>query len=103
MTCYDVIRKLVPVLVMDNWKLVILRELRLRNQRESGGFSELITSRAFVTEPCTGECVCTPFTCFSPSLLRTSLDGNLQKQLDALRKEITRLEYENNELDKVGE
>lgn len=86
---------------MDGWKLAILRELRLRNQRESGGFSELITSRAFVKEPCAGECVCTSYV--SPPLLRVSLDGNLQKQLDALRKEITRLEYENNELDKVVE
>ena len=29
---------------MAEWKLEILRQLRLRNQRESGGFSELITS-----------------------------------------------------------
>ena len=47
------------------------------------------------------ESVCTHLT--SPPLLHVSLDGNLLKQLDALRKEITRLEYENNELDKVVE
>ena len=28
-----------------DWKVVILRELRLRNQRENGGFTDLITSR----------------------------------------------------------
>lgn len=28
-----------------DWKLVILGQLRIRNQRENGGFSELITSR----------------------------------------------------------
>ena len=28
-------------------------------------------------------------------------DGKLQEQLSAVRKEITRLEYQNNELDKV--
>lgn len=53
------------------WKLSILGELRLRNQKESGGFTELIISHA-----------------------------KLQDQLETARKEITRLEYENNELEK---
>jgi hypothetical protein len=52
------------------WRLDILRELRQRNKRESGGFSELIASH-----------------------------GKLQEQLNAVQKEITRLEYQNNELD----
>ena len=32
----------------------------------------------------------------------SAADGKLQEQLNAVQKEITRLEYQNNELDQVG-
>ena len=69
------------------WKLDILRDLRQRNKRESGGFSELIASRMDIYIPVTS--------------LPCIIDGKLQEQLNALRIEVTRLEYQNNELDQV--
>ena len=39
-----------PTEEMD-WKLVILEKLRLRNQKESGGFTELILSRKNCIKP----------------------------------------------------
>ena len=78
-----------------DWKVIILERLRVRNSKESGGFTELVASRkncrrcfqiclAVVTEPS----LCT--------------DGKLQDQAESLKKEITRLEYQKNELERVS-
>ena len=45
---------------------------------------------------CMSLCVCDCLYCFDTA------DGKLQEQVDSFRKEITRLEYQNNELDKVN-
>lgn len=81
-----------------DWKLAILEGLRLRNQRESGGFTELITSR---------ECA-VPFTAVSllegfvfTSIFCTFTDSKIQDQLETIRKEVTRLTYLKNELETV--
>lgn len=74
------------------WRSDILRDLQQRNKRESGGFSELIASRKYSRKRlCVVVCVC----------ICMHVDGKLQEQLNAVRKEITRLEYQNNELEQV--
>ncbi len=96
------------------WQSEILKQLRLRRQRESGGFTELILSRKFSNK----QPLC-PDQGFSSTRKTNNLhhydvymymycvihvvDGKLQEQVESLRKEITRLEYQNNELNTVGE
>ncbi|XP_019849399.1 PREDICTED: uncharacterized protein LOC109580542 isoform X2 [Amphimedon queenslandica] len=55
----------------DSWKLYILRKLRERNSKETSCFKELILSH-----------------------------GRLFDQVENLKKDITRLEYQNNELER---
>ena len=48
---------------------------------------------------CACACVCV---CVCVTACFDTADGTLQEQVDSFRKEITRLEYHNNELEKVN-
>lgn len=116
---YDVIVLKMAMEGQLQWKVEILRQLRLRNQRETSGFTELILSCEYILqEKYVNHGITMPHTCIHvfkllwadlhvpvvmlPTLSVCPTDGKLQEQVESQRKEILRLEYQKNELDKVG-
>ncbi len=85
----------------------ILGQLRLRNQRENGGFTDLINSRKTSgirpARPVWFDsiAVATNLSMLSPCSSYCFSDSKLLDQVESLRKEITRLDYHKNELEKV--
>ena len=84
----------------DSWQLEILRRLRERNKNETGSFRELILSRKLHKLSYHYNCSHLPFSLTHTDTL-TQLDGRLLDQVESLKKDITRLEYQNNELERV--
>ena len=87
-----------PCFKMD-WKLAILEGLRLRNQRESGGFTELITSRECSVLFTAGIWLESEAIIYHQIFAHS--DSKIQDQLETIRKEVTRLTYLKNELETV--